>query len=110
MDRHRISQSAIFDPLRACSTEDRLNTYVLRARHAVPSLGIEQGDRLIIEPQDIQPVVLQREIPADYDAIIAAADAGALTPDNPARTLKHLKILLGLAGLHSNVLMFPTRP
>lgn len=44
----------------------------------VPALNAEAGDRVVIRPGHKHPIVLQRDLPTDAGATIAALDTGEL--------------------------------
>ena len=48
-----------------------------------PKLGLEPGDVLSIEPGAPEPVMIHREAPSNYGALLDGIEVGALRPLHP---------------------------
>jgi hypothetical protein len=55
----------------------------LIADASAPELGIEVGDVISLEPGSPEPVLIHREAPTNYGAILDAIEVGALRPLHP---------------------------
>jgi len=53
---------------------------VLIAERAVPELGIQAGERVVVRPGTQYPVVIQRDVPPNYTSLRSALEAGELRP------------------------------
>lgn len=60
--------------------------FVFVAERAVPELGIQEGERVIVRPGTRYPVVVQRDVAPNYGLVLLALETGelrALTPTSP---------------------------
>lgn len=74
-----------------------MEPFVFVAEQAVPELGIKAGERVVVRPGTRYPVVVQRDVPANYGLILLAFEVGelrALTPTSPDA----LRAAVGLDG------------
>lgn len=76
---------------------------MLIAERAVPELGIQAGERVVVRPGTRYPVVIQRDVPPNYASLRSALEAGELRPltANAAAMLRtvpgrpHLELVTG---------------
>lgn len=73
-----------------------MEPFVFRATRIQDHLGLWPGDEIVVEPGHPSPVVLTRRLPANYGAILEAAEAGALQLLTPNRHLDQLAAAVGL--------------
>ena len=55
-----------------------MEPFVFRATRPHPHLGLWTGDQLVVEPGHATPVVLTRQLPPNYGAILLAESLGGL--------------------------------
>lgn len=67
-----------------------LRPYLFTVQAPVASLGLEVGDVIVVDPQGAEPVVLCRNLPADFSWVWAAAERGELQLTDPTRSLDEL--------------------
>lgn len=73
-----------------------MEPFVYIARRAVPELGIQPGEEVVVEPGSFRPVVVQRQVPTNYGLLLLAAEAGDLKPLTPTDSPLRLRAAVGL--------------
>lgn len=57
--------------------------FVVALQVAVPELGAEPGDQLVIEPGGDAPMVLRRKLPPNYGLVAGLLSDGSAVPITP---------------------------
>lgn len=60
-----------------------MEPFVFVAERAVPELGVQAGERIVVRPGADYPVVVQRDAPPNYGLLLLALEAGDLRPLTP---------------------------
>lgn len=71
-----------------------MEPFVLRARRAVPRLGIRTNDRIVYDPANPALLTLCRAIP-NIGATLLAWEDGAVEPVTPSPSLEELRLAVG---------------
>lgn len=72
-----------------------MEPFVFRAQRAVPEMGIEPGDLVVVDPGTTRPVTIEREITPNYGRLLGASEAGALDYLTPRQPLAALRQAVG---------------
>lgn len=72
-----------------------MEPFVFRAQRAMPELGIEPGDLVVVDPGTERPVTIEREIPANYGRLLGASETGDLDYLTPRQPLASLRQVVG---------------
>jgi hypothetical protein len=72
-----------------------MEPFVFRAQRAVPDLGIQPGDLVVVDPGTPRPVTLERDLPANYGRILGEVELGSLDYLTPHRSLSDLRQVVG---------------
>lgn len=72
-----------------------MEPFVFRAQRAVPDLGIQIGDLVVVDPGTVRPVTIERELPANYGRLLGAAECGDLDYLTPRQPLSALRQAVG---------------
>lgn len=72
-----------------------MEPFVFVAEKAVPELGIEAGDVVVVEPGADRPVTVERCLPTNYGLLLLAAESGALRHLTSHQPLDALRVAVG---------------
>lgn len=72
-----------------------MEPFVFVAERAVPELGIQAGERVVVRPGTQYPVIVQRDVAPNYGLILLAFEVGELRPLTPT-SLDALRAAVGM--------------
>lgn len=85
-----------------------LPSFVLRLTRAIPRIGAQAGDRLIVRVGHPEAVVLHRVLPPNYGLVLDAIDGGELEMISPQ--LEACELIDRLRAVGDELPQLPGRP
>lgn len=72
-----------------------MEPFVFVAEKAVPELGIQAGEVVVVEPGADRPVTVERALPPNYGLLLLAVENGALRHLTSHQPLDVLRVAVG---------------